>query len=153
CKLSLQKRIAYVSTIYVAVFGVCVLLAEISFRVFWNPKYWIHTERLIVGSGQTEAGKKWWPDTHYDVESKEFRTRFGKTARGYGRRPGPTLMAPYRIAFVGDSFTEEMQVAYEATFCARLENMLVPADPARQVVCENFGVSATDLFDYWHRIV
>ena len=58
----------------------------------------------------------------------------------------------YRIAFVGDSFTEGMQVAYESTFCARLEKLLAPADGSRAPVCENFGVSATDLLEYWHRI-
>jgi hypothetical protein len=29
----------------------------------------------------------------------------------------------------------------------------VPPDGSRAVACENFGVSATDLLDYWHRII
>ena len=58
----------------------------------------------------------------------------------------------FRIAFVGDSFTEAMQVGYDSSFCARLEKLLAPPDGSRALVCENFGVSATDLLEYWHRI-
>jgi hypothetical protein len=60
---------------------------------------------------------------------------------------------PYRIAFVGDSFTEAMQVPYDASFCARLERLLNLDHPPQPRVCINYGVSATDLFEYWHRIV
>ena len=62
-------------------------------------------------------------------------------------------VSPYRIAFVGDSFTEGMQVSSEATFAAHLESLLTPPAHSRALVCENFGVSATDLLDYWHRII
>jgi hypothetical protein len=139
--------------IYFTILFVCFLLAEIGFRLFWNPKYWIHTGRLIVGSGQTEAGKKWWPETNYSVESSEFRTEFGTNAAGYRARPGRAPSSPFRIAFVGDSFTEGMQVSYDATFVARLEKLLASPEAGREIVCENFGVSATDLLDYWHRII
>jgi hypothetical protein len=147
-----RKRLVYMSAIYVAVFSLCFVLGEIGFRLFWSPKYWIHTGGLLVGSGQTEAGKKWWPETKYLVESNEFRTEFRTNAQGYRARPGPRPLSPYRIAFVGDSFTEGMQVAYESTFCARLETMLASPGEPRALVCENFGVSATDLLEYWHRI-
>ena len=141
------------TAIYITAFTICFLAAEIGFRLFWSPKYWIHTDRLLVGSGQTEAGKKWWPDTKYLVESNEFHTEFRTNAKGYRARPAPPpARDAYRIAFVGDSFTEGMQVAYESTFCARLEKLLEPADGSRALVCENVGVSATDLLDYWHRI-
>jgi hypothetical protein len=53
---------------------------------------------------------------------------------------------------VGDSFTEGMQVDYERTFCARLERALDGQFGGREVVCENYGVAGTGLFDYWHRI-
>src|SRR5262249_17601809 len=42
---------------------------------------------------------------------------------------------------------------YQKTFCARIERGLSETWPGRKVVCENFGVAATGLFDYWHRIV
>jgi hypothetical protein len=58
----------------------------------------------------------------------------------------------YRIAFVGDSFTEGMQVEYEKTFCALIERGLADARPNREIVCENYGIAATGLFEYWHRI-
>ena len=55
----------------------------------------------------------------------EFRTEFRTNAAGYRARPEPmTADHPYRIAFVGDSFTEAMQVSYESSFCARLEGLL-----------------------------
>jgi hypothetical protein len=141
------------AAIYITAITLCFLAAEIGFRLFWNPKYWIHTNRLLVGSGQTEAGKKWWPDTKYLVESNEFHTEFRTNSKGYRARPAPPpARDAYRIAFVGDSFTEGMQVAYESTFCARLEKLLEPADGSHGLVCENVGVSATDLLEYWHRI-
>ena len=149
-----QRRLVYLSVIYFSVGGVCLSLAEIGFRMFWNPRYWIHTSRLLIGSGQTQAGKKWWPDTNYLVESSEFRTEFRTNILGYraSQKRSPRSSS-YRIAFVGDSFTEGMQVAQEATFCAQLEPLLHSSDAASAPICENFGVSATDLFDYWHRIV
>src|SRR5262245_5795369 len=85
---SWKKRLAFMAGIYFTILSGCFLLAEIGFRLFWNPKYWIHTGRLIVGSGQTEAGKKWWPETDYSVESSEFQTEFGTNAAGYRARPG-----------------------------------------------------------------
>jgi hypothetical protein len=151
--LSWRRRLVYMTAIYVAAFTICFLAAEMGFRMFWNPKYWIHTDRLLVGSGQTEAGKKWWPNTNYLVESNEFHTEFRTNAKGYRARPAPPpARDAYRIAFVGDSFTEGMQVGYESTFCARLEKLLEPSEGSRALVCENVGVSATDLLDYWHRI-
>ena len=149
-----RKRIASVALLNGLALSAGFLLAEIAFRWLWNPKYWIHTGSLFVGSGQTEAGKKWWPDTSYWVDSSEFRLEFRTNALGYRARPDVVHSSdPYRIAFVGDSFTEGMQVPYDATFCARLEGLLNQSASPRRVVCENFGVSATDLPDYWHRIV
>jgi hypothetical protein len=46
-----------------------------------------------------------------------------------------------------------MQVPYESSFCARLERLLNQDAPPRPRICMNYGVSATDLFDYWHRII
>ncbi len=122
-----SRRLMYTAAIYAAGFTLCFVAAEIGFRLFWNPKYWIHTDGLLVGSGQTEAGKKWWPNTHYRVESSEFHTEFRTNASGYRARLG-TMPATdaYRIAFVGDSFTEGMQVECESTFCSRLEKLLAP---------------------------
>jgi hypothetical protein len=148
------KRILFLAISNLVAASASLLLAELGFRFFWNPRYWIHTSRWNVACGQTKAGKKWWPATSYLVESSEFRVEFRTNELGYRARPEPARGPhPFRIAFVGDSFTEAMQVNYDATFCAQLERQLTAKDRARNVVCENYGVSATDLLDYWHRIV
>jgi hypothetical protein len=135
-------------------FATAILASEGLFRLLWSPRYWIHCDRWLVGSGQTEVGKKWWPNTTYSVEGAEFRLPFQTNASGYRARPEPVQPGPaYRVAFVGDSFTEAMQVPYDSTFCARLERRLNEADASRRWLCENYGISATDLFDYWHRII
>jgi hypothetical protein len=151
-----RRRAVWLVLVNVLVFSVGFLIAEVAFRLFWNPRYWIHADRWLIGSGQTEVGKKWWPSTTYRVDGSEFRTEFRTNSQGYRARPEPITVAhPYRIALVGDSFTEAIQVPYEASFCARLERLLnqEPDASARPKVCDNYGVSATDLFDYWHRIV
>src|SRR5271157_5270860 len=109
-------------------------------------------DQWAVGSGMTAAGRKYWPNSTYQIESSEFRVTFRTNAQGYRARPGPSgTGSPYRIAFVGDSFTEGMQVDYDKTFCALIERGLAGSVPGRAVVCENYGVAATDLFEYWHR--
>jgi len=148
-----RKRALYLAIVNLVAISTCFLIAELGFRLFWNPKYWIHTSRWGVGSGQTEAGKKWWPTTTYVVASSEFQVEFRTNKLGYRARPEPDALHPVRVAFVGDSFTEGMQVAYDSTFCARLEGLLNAKGAARPISCENNGVSATDLLEYWHRIV
>jgi hypothetical protein len=152
--ISRRRRLIYLAVAYPLAFAACVLIAEVAFRLFWNPKYWVHTNRLSVGSGQTEAGKKWWPDTVYRVDSSEFQLSFHTNSQGYRARPDAVRDPhPYRIAFVGDSFTEGMQVPYESTFCARIEAIFNQDAPPRRIECVNYGISATDLPEYWHRIV
>jgi hypothetical protein len=153
-KLSRRKRVAFFVLANLLLSPAYFLIAEVTFRLFWSPRYWIHTDRLMVGSGQTEVGKKWWPDTTYRVDGSEFRTVFRTNALGYRARPELVPAdRPYRIALVGDSFTEAMQVSYEVSFCARLERLMNQDASERTKVCINYGISATDLFDYWHRIV
>jgi hypothetical protein len=141
--------------------GLAALAAAGEAWLWWSGggTYWVRCEGWRVGSGRTGAGVKWWPETTYRIESGEFRARFRTNARGYRARPEPgpspataANARPFRVAFVGDSFTEGMQVDQAATFCARIERGLSGASAGRAVVCENFGVAATGLFDYWHRI-
>jgi hypothetical protein len=151
-------RVAFLLLLNVIGFSVNFLLAEVGFRCFSSPRYWIHTNQWLVGSGQTSAGKKWWPDTRFQVDSSEFHTVFQTSHVGYRARLGtPPAPNACRIAFVGDSFTEGMQVDTESTFCARIEDILnqkAAAGPTvRKCVCENYGVAATDLLEYWHRII
>jgi hypothetical protein len=152
--LPLGKRIRRLLLVNVVSLTALGLLGEVALQLLWRPKYWITAEGWGVGAGQSAAGKKWWPNATYRIEGREFRTRFRTNALGYRARPEPPRTAdPYRVAFVGDSFTEAMQVEYEDSFVARLETALAGAFGDREVVCENLGVAATGLFDYWHRIV
>jgi hypothetical protein len=149
-----RRRIVYLAAINLCIFSACFFLAELGFRLVWSPKYWIHADAWLIGSGQTAAGRKWWPNTTYHVGSSEFHATFRTNALGYRARPASTPAGRcFRIAFVGDSFTEGMQVEYESTFCALIESQWNRDRAPLPVICENIGVSATDLFDYWHRIV
>jgi hypothetical protein len=151
--ISTRRKLALLVLVNLASFAILLVLGEVGFRLLWNPKYWIRCDRWVVGAGQTEAGRKWWPETTYLLESAEFRTEFRTDARGYRARPEPARTErPYRVAFVGDSFTEGMQVDHDKTFCALLERGLAHGSSGREVICENYGVAGTGLFDYWHRI-
>jgi hypothetical protein len=151
--LSAGKKLMLLAGVNLVFFTVLLVVGEVGFRLFWHPKYSLKCERLFFGSGITTAGRKYLPDATYTISSPEFRIRFRTSAKGYRARPEPPRTAdPYRIAFVGDSFTEGMQVEYDQTFCALIERRLAGALPGREVVCENFGIAATGLFEYWHRI-
>jgi hypothetical protein len=152
-KVHARRRLRSLLIINLVSFVAFGLVGELGCRLFWNARYWIRCENWVVGSGQTQAGRKWWPNTTYAMESSEFRVRFRTDGRGYRARPVPPVSGhPYRIAFVGDSFTEGMQVEYDRTFCALIERGLAGTVAGREVVCENYGVAATGLFEYWHRI-
>jgi hypothetical protein len=147
------KRVSLLVAVNLAALAALGLVGEAGCRWLWNARCWISCDRWMFVSGGTRAGFKWWPDTTYRNESTEFHIRFRTNALGYRARPAPPRTAdPLRIAFVGDSFTEAKQVEYEETFCALIERGLAGAVPGREVVCENYGVAATGLFDYWHRI-
>jgi hypothetical protein len=149
-----HKRLAVLATVNLFFLAITVLVGEVSLRLFWHPKYQIRCDRWLVGCGMTTAGRKYWPNSTYRIESREFNVRFQTNARGYRARPEPTPTDhPYRIAFVGDSFTEGMQVEYDKTFCALIEHGLAGAGQGRKVVCENYGIAASGLFEYWHRIM
>jgi hypothetical protein len=150
-----RKRFAVLAMINLVLLATAAVAAEVSFRLCWHPNYRLCCERWLVGSGMTTAGRKYWPNSTYRIESREFNLRFQTNAQGYRSRPRPARTEhPYRIAFVGDSFTEGMQVEYDKTFCALIEHGLAGAcaGQGREVVCENYGIAATGLFEYWHRI-
>jgi hypothetical protein len=152
--LPLGTKIRRLTLVNVFLFAASIGIGEGLTRLLWNPKYWIRCDGWLVGSGQTKAGRKWWPNTTYRIESQEFHVAFHTNERGYRARPAPPKTAhPFRIALVGDSFTEAMQVDYDRTFCALIERGLSDMEPGREIICENFGVAATGLFDYYHRII
>ena len=152
--IALATKVRRLLLVNLVVFTLAGLLAEAGVRWLWVPRFWVHCDGWLFGSGQDRAGKKWWPSTSYVNEGREFHVRFRTNALGYRVGPNPPRKAnPYRVAFVGDSFTEAAQVDYEACFVARLEQGLAAALPGREVVCENYGVAGTGPFDYWHRII
>ena len=77
-------------------------------------------------------------------------------AHGMRDRPRETAKAPgvYRIAVLGDSFIEALQVPLEKTFCAQLEARL--SRPGHPVEVLNFGCSgygtAQELLTLRHRV-
>jgi hypothetical protein len=147
------KKFAMLALLNLVLLAIAALVGEASLRLFWQPNYRIRCERWLVGAGMTTAGRKYWPNSTYTIDSREFHAVFRTNAEGYRARPEPPrTQNPYRIAFVGDSFTEGMQVEYEHTFCNLIEQGLRGAWPGREVVCENYGIAATGLFEYWHRI-
>ncbi len=151
-RLTLWRKVRLLVLINMVSFLVLCALAEVGLRLFWHPRFWVHADGIGVGSAFGPAGKKWWPESRFRIEGKEFFVHFQSDARGYRARPAPPTTAnPWRVAFVGDSFTEAMQVEYSQSFVSRLEHELTMRT-GHEVMCENYGVAATGLFDYWHRI-
>jgi hypothetical protein len=151
-KVAARSRIGRIALVNLILFGAVALIGEVAFRLFWRPTYWVSCDRWLVGSGQTRAGRKWWPETDYLLQSPEFRAHFRTNSQGYRARSAPPRTArPYRISFVGDSFTEAMQVPSSQSFVDRIEVGLAGVIPGREVICENFGIAATGPFEYWER--
>jgi hypothetical protein len=66
-----------------------------------------------------------------------------------------TLAKPsngYRVAVLGDSYVESLQVEREATFCRLLEKDLQKAMPGKKVEVMNFGVSSYSLGQTYKRL-
>ena len=136
---SLRKRAAFLLLINLVVFSLGLLIAEVGFRLFWNPRYWIHLSRLLDRLGPDRGGEE--VVARYRVHGRRVRVphRVPHQCLGLSCRPrADDGRSPYRIAFVGDSFTEAMQVPYESSFCARLESLL-NLDAPRGRVCINDG--------------
>ncbi len=127
-----RRRFIYLTVLNALAIAAALTLAEIAFRWLWNPKYWIHTRQLARWIGPDRGGQEM--VAGHDLPGRQLRVsdRVPHQCAGISsqdrRRPGAR---PYRIAFVGDSFTEGMQVPYEATFCARLERLLNQSNSAR----------------------
>ena len=149
-----RRRLAYMTAIYVAVFSFCFLAAEIGFRLFWSPKYWIHTSQLARRfranrSRQEVVARHEVPGRKQRVSDRVSHQREGIPSQARAERQRGMRIASHSSAIRSP---KGCRLSYESTFCARLEKLLAPADGSRAVVCENFGVSATDLLEYWHRI-
>src|SRR5262249_28707844 len=153
-KLSGWKRVVFLLLGNLFAFSGAALLAEVAFRMFWSPRYWIHCDRWLVGSGQTEVGKKWWPNTTYSVEGAEFRLQFSTNASGYRARPESVNPgAASGAASLAASFREGWKARSASPFGPRLNRLVTPGARSRRWFCETYGVSAPALFASWHRII
>ena len=130
---------------------ISLLLAEIVLRAigFSAPVLWTYDD--VTGS-KLFAGAEGW----YREEGKAFITinRDGLRDREHGRTKAPNTV---RIAILGDSMAEALQVPLESTFWSVLERQLknCKAFGDRDVEIINFGVSgygtAQQLLTYRHR--
>jgi len=131
--------------------AIALLLAEIVLRVigFSAPVLWIYDD--VTGSKHFAGAKGW-----YREEGEAFITinRDGLRDREHGRTKPPNTV---RIAILGDSMAEALQVPLESTFWSVLERQLknCKAFGDRDVEIINFGVSgygtAQQLLTFRHR--
>jgi len=130
---------------------ISLLLAEILLRAigFSAPVLWTHDD--VTGS-KLLAGAEGW----YREEGEAFITisRDGLRDREHGRTKPPNTV---RIAILGDSMAEALQVPLESTFWSVLERQLksCKAFGDRDVEIINFGVSgygtAQEFLTFRHR--
>lgn len=119
------------------------LLAEVAFRVggVSYPVFYVPDEHSGVAH---LAGAEGWY-THADVEGRQYIRLNGESFRDRERTRRKPANA-FRIAVLGDSFTEAFQVSLEESFPAQLELNLSRclALSERKVEVLNFGVSGFD---------
>lgn len=131
------------------VYGTFFALLEITLRVFAVRESWDRSLTWTPAHTRTVAGNKGWPGARCLMYSREFNVPFAYDDLGYRAREGNPLAAATRLAFVGDSLTEALQVPERETFVAGVEARLRQHADVR---CDNLGVSGTGPFDYYHRL-
>jgi hypothetical protein len=111
-------------------------IVELLLRAFGFSYPALYTRDVIVGQRHRPGFAAWYRDegaAFIEINNDGFRDREHAV-------PKPTGV--YRIAVLGDSFMEALQVAAEATFVARLEADLGACDSGRRGIdVMNFGVS------------
>lgn len=130
---------------------IALVLAEIVLRVigFSAPVLWTYDD--VTGSKLLAGAEGWYRD-----EGEAFITinRDGLRDREHNRTKPPNTV---RIAILGDSMAEALQVPLESTFWSILERQLKSCNAfgSRDVEVINFGVSgygtAQELLIYQHR--
>src|SRR5262245_15135724 len=132
-KLSSRKRLLFASIMAVLTVGTAACVLELGVRVFhptsdflwqWDP----HTGMRLIPGKHGRSVKPGLFDVAVEVNSAGFRDR----EHSQDKRPGVR-----RIAVIGDSFVEALQVPFEQSVTSLLENRL-----SRSEVM-NFGVSGT----------
>jgi hypothetical protein len=130
------KRLFGISIALLASVFVATVIGEVALRAigFSAPIWWQPDEQL---GWRLRPGAKGWSDTegraYVQVSPAGFRDRTHDL-----HKP----MNAYRIAVLGDSYAEAMQVEFKATFWWQLQEKLAACAPrGREVEVMNFGVS------------
>jgi hypothetical protein len=118
-------------------FVFATILAEVVIRLLGAGDLNLYEPNLVRGVAHRAGARGWF---HKEGGSFVAINRDGFRDRERNRSRPPN---GFRIAVLGDSYTEALQVPREATFCAVLERTLAtcPALEGRQVEVLNFGVS------------
>jgi lysophospholipase L1-like esterase len=131
---------------------VALLLAEIVLRVIGFSEPVLYTYDDITGSKLFSGAEGW---QRAEGEAFVAINRDGLRDRDHSRTKPPNT---FRIAILGDSITEALQVPLESTFSSVLERQLksCKAFGNRDVETINFGVSgygtAQELLTFRHRV-
>jgi hypothetical protein len=132
-KLSRRKRVLFAAVMAVLTVGAAACLLEVGVRVFhptsdflwqWDP----HTGMRLIPGKRGRSVKPGLFDVAVEVNSAGFRDREHPLDKPPGVR---------RIALLGDSFLEGLQVPFEQSVTSLLENRLSGAEVM------SFGVSGT----------
>jgi hypothetical protein len=132
-KLSRRKRLLFASIMALLTVAVAACLLELGIRVFrptgdflwqWDP----HIGMRLIPGKHGRSVKPGLFDVAVDVNSAGFRDREHSLDKAPGVR---------RIALLGDSFVEAIQVPFEQSVTSLLENRLSRAEVM------SFGVSGT----------
>lgn len=118
--------------------AVAGLLAEVALRLigFEYPSFYVHDR--FTGNALRPAAQGWWRD-----EGESF-VRINAAGMRDDREPAKEKpLGVFRIAVLGDSYAEALQVPVEQTFWRRLESRLQVCNFAagKRIEVLNFGVS------------
>ena len=136
--MSRKRRLAADLALIFAGIAIAFLLAEVAVRVTGLAKASLYTFDVYRGWGLKPGAAGW---------QREEGAGFVQVNSAGFRGPEWSVAKPpntYRIAVVGDSFTEAPHVAYEQTFCAVAQRALgeCPVLRGQRVQVMDFGVDA-----------
>lgn len=129
----------WASHIALVLSGCCVafVLAEIGLRVLGVSYPYFYLPDDLTGYAHKPGARGFW---HKEGEAYVTINRAGLRDREHSLEKPP---GTFRIAVLGDSYTEALQLPMDQTYWARLEQELrgCPALAGRSVEAVNFGVS------------
>ncbi len=132
----MKRRVGRIALVVTGCF-VAVVLVEISLRVFGITYPYFYIPDNLTGYSHKPGGEGLWRkegESFITINSAGLRDR----EHSLEKSPGT-----FRIAILGDSYMEALQLPIKQTFWARIEQELsgCPSLDARQIEVVNFGVS------------